>query len=96
MCVLAERAQSRCTLGTLTTSVMLQGEGEEEETDDLVSQVLDEIGVTLNSDMVGVPGKEAQAAKQACPGPYLMYFLHQAKALQLCSRGSWHISHRPP
>ena len=47
--------------------LLLQGEGEEEETDDLVSQVLDEIGVTLNADMVGVPGKEAQAAKQVRP-----------------------------
>ena len=29
--------------------------------------MLDEIGVTLNADMVGVPGKEAQAAKQVRP-----------------------------
>ena len=46
---------------------MLQGEGEEDETDELVGQVLDEIGVTLDADMVGVPGKEAAAAKQARP-----------------------------
>lgn len=30
-----------------------------------MNQVLDEIGVTLDADMVGVPGKEAAAAKQA-------------------------------
>ena len=43
---------------------LLQAEGEEEETDELVGQVLDEIGITLNGELVGVPGKEAQAAKQ--------------------------------
>ena len=40
----------------------MQGEGEEEETDELVNQVLDEIGVNLDSELVGAPGH-----KQAAP-----------------------------
>lgn len=36
---------------------VFEGEGEEEETDQLVSQVLDEIGVTAKADMVKVPGQ---------------------------------------
>ena len=40
----------------------LQGEGEEDETDELVNQVLDEIGVNLDSELVGAPG-----GKQAAP-----------------------------
>lgn len=41
---------------------ILQGEGEEEETDELVNQVLDEIGVNLDEQLVGAPG-----GKQAAP-----------------------------
>ena len=59
-----------------------QGEGEEEETDELVGQVLDEIGITLNGEMVGVPGKEAQAAKQVC-----CFGLAAASAAQTDSNG---------
>lgn len=43
-----------------------QGDGEEEETDDLVNQVLDEIGVNLDSELVGAPGgKQAEPAAAA-------------------------------
>lgn len=44
------------------------GEGEEEETDELVSQVLDEIGVDTNASLAKVPGAlppQAQAQAQA-------------------------------
>ena len=44
---------------------MAEGEGEEEETDELVSQVLDEIGVSLGQDLVAAPSKASKA--QAAP-----------------------------
>ena len=47
----------------------VQGEGEEEETDELVSQVLDEIGVNLDSALVGAPGHK-QAAAAAAPAEH--------------------------
>ena len=42
----------------------LQGEGEEEETDELVSQVLDEIGVDLDTNLVSAPAGKGKAAQQ--------------------------------
>lgn len=70
----------------------MQGEGEEEETDELVGQVLDEIGITLNGELVGVPGKEAEAAKQVCmhmplrkrfPGPAVCAHLMRSSMQQM-------------
>ena len=60
-CGLAAPNALRHCISTLSRA-MLQGEGEEEETDELVSQVLDEIGVNLDSELVGAPGH-----KQAAP-----------------------------
>ena len=42
----------------------VQGEDEEDESNELVSQVLDEIGVNLDSELVKAPGQK-QAAPQA-------------------------------
>lgn len=44
--------------------LILQGEDEEDESNELVSQVLDEIGVNLDSELVKAPGQK-QAATQA-------------------------------
>ncbi len=44
----------------------LQAEDEEEETNTLVSQVLDEIGVNLDVDLVNAPGQK-HAVAQAAP-----------------------------
>ncbi|KAL6224235.1 PREDICTED: vacuolar protein sorting-associated protein 2 homolog 1 [Fragaria vesca subsp. vesca] len=52
----------------LTTEVMgdaiddaLEGDEEEEETDDLVNQVLDEIGITVNQELVNAPSASVAA-----------------------------------
>lgn len=45
-----------------------EGEGEEEETDDLVNQVLDEIGISTDAELVSAPGQVA-ASSQATPEP---------------------------
>ncbi len=39
---------------------MFQGDEEEEETDNLVNQVLDEIGINLDEQMVAAPGQKVQ------------------------------------
>lgn len=39
--------------------------GEEEETDELVGQVLDEIGINLNASLVSAPGQKVAAAAPA-------------------------------
>ncbi|CAL5227573.1 g10568 [Coccomyxa viridis] len=39
-----------------------EGDGEEEETDNLVNEVLDEIGINLGEQMVAAPGQKAQVA----------------------------------
>ncbi|KAL3137424.1 hypothetical protein ABBQ32_006945 [Trebouxia sp. C0010 RCD-2024] len=44
--------------------MLMQGEDEEDESNELVSQVLDEIGVNLNSELVKAPGHK-QAVPQA-------------------------------
>lgn len=44
-----------------------EGEGEEEETDELVNQVLDEIGVDTNATLVKVPQAQVAAPAQAAP-----------------------------
>lgn len=56
-------------MGDAVDGVFEEG-GEEEETDELVSQVLDEIGISLEGDLVSVPNNRAQAAAvQAAPVP---------------------------
>eukprot|EP00741_Cyanophora_paradoxa_P010148 tig00020510_g9823.t1 len=45
-----------------TIDDVMGGEDEEEESDTLVRQVLDEIGIKLDSELVGVPGVSAPAA----------------------------------
>lgn len=45
----------------------MEGEGEAEETDELVGQVLDEIGINLNSQMVSAP--DMPIAAPAAPAP---------------------------
>ena len=42
----------------------MQGDEEEEETDNLVNQVLDEIGINLDEQMVAAPGQKAQVSIQ--------------------------------
>ena len=46
---------------------MAEGEGEQEETDELVSQVLDEIGVDLGQDLVAAPSRAGVGARAAAP-----------------------------
>ena len=41
---------------------IVQGDEEEEETDNLVNQVLDEIGINLDEQMVAAPGQKAQVS----------------------------------
>ncbi|GBF90675.1 hypothetical protein Rsub_03247 [Raphidocelis subcapitata] len=45
----------------------MEGEGEAEETDDLVSQVLDEIGINLGNQMVSAPDMPVAAPAAAAP-----------------------------
>ncbi|MEW5313070.1 MAG: hypothetical protein WDW38_004664 [Sanguina aurantia] len=45
----------------------LEGEGEAEETDELVQQVLDEIGITNMMEMAHAPGAKPVAQRQAAP-----------------------------
>ena len=45
----------------------LQGEGEEDETDELVSQVLDEIGVDLDTNLVSAPMRGKAKQQEAAP-----------------------------
>lgn len=43
---------------------VLQGEDEEGETDNLVNEVLDEIGINLSNDLVSAPHQQAAAAEE--------------------------------
>lgn len=45
----------------------MEGEGEEEETDDLVSQVLDEIGINTSSQLVSAPEVQVAVPQAAQP-----------------------------
>ena len=45
----------------------MQGDEEEEETDNLVNQVLDEIGINLDEQMVAAPGQKAQVQMNLVP-----------------------------
>lgn len=45
----------------------MQGDEEEEETDNLVNQVLDEIGINLDEQMVAAPGQKAQVWMSPVP-----------------------------
>jgi charged multivesicular body protein 2A len=53
----------------ITVNDTPQSEGEEEETEELVNQVLDEIGITLDTQMVKAPagGVAMTAAAAAAP-----------------------------
>ena len=44
-----------------------QADDEEEETDNLVNQVLDEIGINLDEQMVNAPGQKAQVRWRSLP-----------------------------
>lgn len=44
-----------------------EGEGEEEESEELVSQVLDEIGINLDTQLVTAPGQAIAAPAVAAP-----------------------------
>lgn len=44
----------------------LQGDEEQEETDNLVNQVLDEIGINLDEQMVNAPGGKVQVLAPSC------------------------------
>ncbi len=55
--------ESCCSALTYTELFCLchfQGDEEEEETDNLVNQVLDEIGINLDEQMVAAPGQKVQ------------------------------------
>ena len=43
--------------------LLAQGDEEEDETDNLVNQVLDEIGINLDEQMVAAPGQKAQVCR---------------------------------
>jgi len=47
-----------------TMEEMYEDDNEEEETDDIVNQVLDEIGINLNSELVSTPGLEPVQQKE--------------------------------
>lgn len=53
---------------------VLQGEDEEGETDNLVNEVLDEIGINLNNDLVSAPHQQqaAEATEAAARSPEAM------------------------
>lgn len=53
-----------CCSPTAVDGVFEEG-GEEEETDELVGQVLDEIGINLNASLVSAPGQKVAAAAPA-------------------------------
>lgn len=46
---------------------MMDDSGEEEETDDIVNQVLDEIGINLESQLVAAPSNKAPEAVEVNP-----------------------------
>ena len=58
-----------CWLDSLIFPVSLQGEDEEDESNELVSQVLDEIGVNLDSEMVTAPGQKQAVAQAVAAEP---------------------------
>eukprot|EP01126_Amoeba_proteus_P020019 TRINITY_DN2046_c0_g2_i6.p2 TRINITY_DN2046_c0_g2~~TRINITY_DN2046_c0_g2_i6.p2 ORF type:complete len:126 (+),score=42.27 TRINITY_DN2046_c0_g2_i6:462-839(+) len=45
-----------------TMEEMWESDGEEEETDEIVNQILDEIGINLKSELVNAPSKQMKAA----------------------------------
>lgn len=49
--------------------VTMQGEDEEDESNELVSQVLDEIGVNLDSELVKAPGQKQATAQAVAAEP---------------------------
>ena len=53
----------------LDIELSFQGEDEEDESNELVSQVLDEIGVNLDSELVKAPGQKQAAAQVVAAEP---------------------------
>lgn len=45
----------------------MQEDGETEETENLVNEVLDEIGINLNQDLVSAPNQQQQVAAEEAP-----------------------------
>lgn len=67
-----------------------EGDEEEEETDNLVNQVLDEIGINLDEQMVAAPGQKVQVASAQAAEP------QQAEAMGAgAAGGSGGASHAP-
>lgn len=67
----------------------MQGDEEEEETDNLVNQVLDEIGINLDEQMVAAPGQKAQVSiwhAWLCPGAMKFIFVLIVVAIYSPSR----------
>ena len=58
-----------CTVQILDAACTAQAEDEEEESNELVSQVLDEIGVNLDSELVKAPGQKQAVAVPAAAEP---------------------------
>jgi len=74
----------------------LQGDEEEEETDNLVNQVLDEIGINLDEQMVAAPGQKVQvlpahsmAPALLCLVPTLPAFQHTLPLLSVVLHALW-------
>lgn len=57
---------------------LFQGDEEEEETDNLVNQVLDEIGINLDEQMVAAPGQKVQACTCTHCFPHSVQLLMRA------------------
>ena len=60
---------SQCNCHCLVKHTRVQGEDEEDESNELVSQVLDEIGVNLDSELVKAPGQKQAAAQAVAAEP---------------------------
>ena len=69
----------------------MQGDEEEEETDNLVNQVLDEIGINLDEQMVAAPGQKAQVCCRS-----LALHSDQAECASVPSRSSFKHSEGSP
>ena len=60
---------SQCSCHCLLKHSPFHGEDEEDESNELVSQVLDEIGVNLDSELVKAPGQKQAAAQAVAAEP---------------------------
>eukprot|EP01122_Echinamoeba_exundans_P004469 TRINITY_DN1450_c0_g1_i2.p2 TRINITY_DN1450_c0_g1~~TRINITY_DN1450_c0_g1_i2.p2 ORF type:complete len:251 (-),score=68.00 TRINITY_DN1450_c0_g1_i2:995-1747(-) len=57
------------TIGDTMDDMMDDGEDEEAETDNVINQVLDEIGIDLNQELVDAPSQQAASAVASSAGP---------------------------